>query len=161
MALVLNLIMALLFCCINPIFQATIPKEDAIEVTGIFSSFHESFGRRRHLQEVSLHFKDRETLDIDGVCISDELRKELQKLEAGEKLSMLVHPDSDTILELRRGETILLHFEDAMEKLATETKTFFLLGLFYGGLSLYCLILLYRTGRGKQRKKQHHKERQR
>lgn len=89
-----------------------------------------------------VRFEDHEELYIDGVCINEELRDRIHNLEPGTELSLIVHPNSNTIMELQIGNSVLLEFQNSYEKMASEATGFVGLGLFCYVLSACGLISL-------------------
>jgi 4-alpha-glucanotransferase len=79
---------------------------------------------------------------IDGVCINDTLLKSIDNLVPGIELSMIVHPNSNTIMELHADSRVLLEFQNTSEKLTGEATGFMGLGLFCYVLSACGLINL-------------------
>ena len=110
-------------------WNAPIAREDTQQITATFSS---SIERLKHgrVQEIILRFDDHKELRIDGSCVSNTLLEAIELLEPGSVLEMGVHPNSNTILELRCGTSKYLDFEDAMKHLGRESVGFTVLGIF-------------------------------
>lgn len=139
--LIAGLLMGTVFTFGVQYANAPIAREDAIRTTAVFSSYAEQ-KNRGHVNEIILRFEDHEQLYIDGACTGEELRDSIQAFSPGTELSMLVHPNSNTILELRSGGSVWLEFEDSTEKLSGEAKGFLVLGLVCYALAACGLLRL-------------------
>ncbi len=127
--LIAGLIMGTVFTFGMKYWNAPIKPDEAKHVTATFSSYKES-KRRGHVQEIILRFDDHEQLYIDGVSINNKLRDAISEIEVGTTIEMMVHPNSNTILEMGVGTTKLLEFHDSVQKLTAEVSGFMYLGFF-------------------------------
>ncbi|MBE5758930.1 MAG: hypothetical protein E7332_02740 [Clostridiales bacterium] len=127
--LIIGLIMGTVFTFGTQYWNAPITPDEAEQVTATFSSYKEA-KRKSHVKEIIIRFDDHEQLSIDGVSIDDDLRDAISEIEAGTTIEMLVHPNSNTILEMTIGNTKLLAFHDSMQKLSSEASVFICLGIF-------------------------------
>lgn len=142
--LIAGLIMGTVFTFGMQYWNAPITHEEAIHTTAVFSSYKEQL-KRGHVKEIIVLFEDHEQLYIDGVCINAELRDNIHNLTPGTELSLIVHPNSNTIMDLRIGEAVFLEFQDTSEKLTGEATGSMGLGLFCYVLSVCGLFsLLFR-----------------
>lgn len=103
-------------------------REEALSVTAVYDSSAERL-RRGHVQEIIVRFADREQLYIDGGCVTEELRMQLRSLPAGTKVTLLVHPNSDTILDWRMEDKVLLQFQDTTTSLGQDRMVSAALGV--------------------------------
>lgn len=88
-----------------------VSREEAVEVSATFRSYRiRSVGRGSH--EVDLTFFDRDTLVID-TYMGEDMLDAVRSLEEGTMLQMLVHPYTDSVLEMRAGDDIILSFADS------------------------------------------------
>lgn len=131
--LIAGLLMGTVFTFLVQYANAPVTREEARHITAVFSSYGTQRERGR-VKEIILRFEDQEQLYIDGSCISDALLDSVETLSPGTELTMIVHPNSNTVLDLRVGERTLLTFEAATEKLANEATGFM-------GLGLGCYVL--------------------
>lgn len=127
--LITGLIMGTVFTFGVRYWNAPIVYDEAQQVSAIFSSFKE---RKRHgrIQEIILQFDDHEQLYIDGACVDDELCDAIGTIDTGANIEMKVHPNSNTILEMKVGADEFLAFQDSVQKLSSETSGFFVAGVF-------------------------------
>lgn len=122
-------------------WNAPVAREEAVAVTATFASSKESRDNG-DVKEILLRFEDHDQLHIDGSCITEALRSRVSAITPGTTLSLLVHPNSSTILELRMGEDTLLEFEYAAEKLTREADMFMGLGIFLYAMAAWGLASL-------------------
>ena len=127
--LIAGLIMGSVFTFGMKYWNAPITQNEAHRATAIFSSAKETM-RRGHVQEIIIRFDDHEQLCIDGVCIDNELCDSVKEITPGTVIEMMVHPNSNTILEMEVGTTRLLEFHDSVQKLTSEASGFLYLGIF-------------------------------
>ena len=133
--LIAGLIMGTVFTFGTQYWNESIKYDEAQQVNAIFSSYKEN-KRRSHVKQIILRFDDYEQLYIDGVCINNELCDLISEIPSGTTLEMMVHPNSNKILEMETGSTKILEFYDSMQKLSSEASGFMYLGIFCYILSL-------------------------
>ncbi len=146
--LIAGLILGTVFTVVMRYANVPIQKGEAIQVQPTFSDYvvQERNGR---VQEVLLRFTDYEQLSIDGSCVNDALLEKLSTIAPGTKLSLLVHPNASTILDMQVGNDPLLSFEQTTQKLSDEASGFFFLGLFcYAGAIRGLVGLLAKQKKG-------------
>ena len=139
--LIAGLIMGTVFTFGMQYWNAPVTKEESIHATAIYESYATQPEQGR-VKEIIVRFKDHEQLYIDGACINDMLLNSIDNLVPGIELSMIVHPNSNTIMELHADNQVLLEFQNTSEKLTGEATGFMGLGLFCYVLSAYGLINL-------------------
>ena len=127
--LIAGLIMGTVFTFGMQYWNAPIKYDEAQEVNATFSSYEET-KRSGHVQEIILRFDDHEQLCIDGVCINNDLRSLISKITPGTTLEMMIHPNSNTVLDLEIGTVKILEFHDSVQKLSSEASGFMYLGIF-------------------------------
>lgn len=123
-------------------WNAPIDQKDAIHKEATFDSYKEKTGKRNSTKEICVYFLDSEQLYIDGECVNDLLRNELSVIDAGTKVALMIHPNSDTILDMRVNGNIILEYYDVQEKLSAEKDTFLVLGIILYAMALYGLVNL-------------------
>ena len=145
--LIAGFIMGTVFTFGMQFWNAPVTKEESIHATAIYESYATQREQGR-VKEIIVRFKDHEQLYIDGACINDRLLNSIDSLVPGTELSMIIHPNSNTILELHADNQVLLEFQNTSEKLTGEATGFMGLGLFCYVLSACGLIsLLFRKRR--------------
>ena len=125
-----------------------VTRAEARDITATFSSFQES-KKRGDVQEIILRFDDHEQLYIDRTCITEALCEEIEALAPHTVVRMLVHPNSNTVLEMTVGETTLLNLEESVEKLSGEASGFKVLGGVCYVLSIGGLVQVIMSNRKK------------
>ena len=139
--LIAGLFMGTVFTFGMQYWNAPVTQEDAIHATVVYSSYTES-RRDGHVKEIIVRFEDHDQLYIDGSCINEQVRDGLETIAPGMKVDLMIHPNSNTILDFRMGNSVVLEFEDTSAKLTNEAKGFAGLGVFLYILAAYGLYNL-------------------
>ena len=126
-------------------------KEDAISVTGTYESYDYS-QRRGTFHYITLFFSDIEEQTVDGSCYSETLFEEIENLEKGTALHMLVDGKSGLIIELATEGKLLLDSDVASDALKGERTEFAILGIGMIITGAGILIYVIRTKNNKIRK---------
>ena len=129
-------------------WNAPVTRAEARDVTATFSSFQES-RKRGEVREIILRFDDHEQMYIDRLCIDEALCGEIEALAPHTVVRLLVHPNSNTILEMTVGETTLLNLEESVEKLSGEVYGFRALGCVCYVLAIGGLVQIIMSNRKK------------
>lgn len=110
--------------------EVGIERHEALYCEGVFDSFidNKKYGRHRS-KPIDLIFADGNTFEIDRTCTSQELSDRLALLERGTKLEILLHPNSNLVLELRTEDEVIMSFDEAMQRLSKDQKGFFAIGI--------------------------------
>ncbi len=95
-----GLIMGTVFTFGMQYWNAPIAQEDAVHTIAVFSSYVERKDDG-HVKEIIVRFEDHEQRYIDGVCINEKLRSDMRTIAPGTELSLMIHPNANTILDLR------------------------------------------------------------
>ena len=139
--LIAGLIMGTVFTFGTQYWNAPVTKEESIHTNAIYESYATQ-RRRGQVTEIIVRFEDHKQLYIDGVCINDKLLNSIDNLASGIEMSMIVHPNSSTIMELYADNQVLLEFQNTSEKLTGEAAGSMGLGLFCYVLSACGAIVL-------------------
>lgn len=137
-------------------WHAFIEPEEAIYTEATFDSYRETFSKGR-INGITVFFDDYDQLFIERACINAELRNALKDIAPGAKVVLMIHPNSEAILDMRVNGKMLLEFYDAREKITAEKNDFVLFGIFFYGLALYAVISLVQRIRQKKKNKQRKK----
>jgi len=140
--LIISLIMGTVFLTDVFFWNTPIDPSKAIHTELTYDFFRESRNKNNHTQSFTLHFSDHEMLSIDTATVTKALRSQLNALPSGTKLTLLIHPNSDTILSIRSDSAEILSFSDVQNILRRERKGFFILGVLCFCASLYCILWL-------------------
>lgn len=145
MLIVVGVIMGTIFVFGTKYWGKEIQRKDAVAVSAEYESYKLNYGfmrKRRELNQIVLNFNGYNTLYIDGACASEEVLEEIKTLSKGAKLDMLVHPNSDTVWELKHHGNTILSFENAKKNITMENKGFIFLGMFMYFCALYGFVSL-------------------
>ena len=122
-------------------WEKPISREEAISTTASYQSCQKR--RAPHsLAEIEVHFSDLDRQKIDGSYATDELYQTIDALAPGTQLSLLLHPNSATILEIRVGDELLLDFDHAVRALRGEVAAFTVLGIMLYLAAAACALTL-------------------
>ena len=136
--LVVGLLLGTVFTFGMSHWNEEIPRESCKCIETEFLDYHERhpLGKPSHIKEIMIDCSNGERYFIDGVSINKELRNAVGNLSEGERIRLLIHPNSDTILEFSCNEGLVLEFKDTIKKLGQEKNGFGILGGFMYFLAL-------------------------
>lgn len=110
-------------------WNATVSREECISKVANYESYDIDYNSKSvSISQMILHFTDYEQQTFDGVSVTDELVDTIENLPIDSKVSMLIHPNSDTILEMTISGEKLIEFDDTMSKIVRERNGFVVLG---------------------------------
>ena len=140
--LIVGLLMGTVFTFGMSHWNENVPREACKYVETEFLDYHEDRPLRRpsHIREIMIDCSNGERYSIDSVSINEELKNAVENLSEGEKITLLIHPNQDKILELSDDDGLILEFEDTITKLGKEKNAFGILG---GFMYLLALVGLY------------------
>lgn len=155
MLLVVGLILGSIFVFGSQYWGEPIQREDAIEISATYETYEINPGkiRKHHIKQIEISFDDHSSVYIDGSCVSEDVKDGIKALPEGAKLDMLVHPNSDTVWELKYGDKTILSFEESQKDIKNENIGFVVLGVFmYFCAAIGLGSLLMRGIRARKRK---------
>ena len=156
MLLVVGLILGSIFVFGSQYWGEPIQREDATEVSAIYEAYEINPGkiRKHHIKQIEITLTDYSSVYIDGACVSEDVKDGIKALPEGAKLDMLVHPNSDTVWELKHGDKTILSFEESQKDIKNENVGFIILGIFmYFCAAIGLSSLLMRGIRARKRKR--------
>jgi len=128
-----------------------VPRESCTTVKTEFVSYNVKRGRYgASISYITLVCANAERYSIDGATVNTEVRNAVSTLSEREELTLLIHPNSGTVVELVTEEGIILTFDDAIRKLGREATGFLFIGLFMyfcAFVGLYHTVLRIRRKR--------------
>ena len=132
MLLVVGLILGSIFVFGSQYWGEPIQREDAIEISATYEAYEINPGkiRKHHIKQIEITLADHSSVYIDGACVSEDVKDGIKALPEGAKLDMLVHPNSDTVWELKHGDKTILSFEKSQKDIKNENVGFIILGIF-------------------------------
>ena len=127
-------------------WNSEVTREECTLVETRFCSYEEIRKPKRpmEIKEIAIICGNNERYFIDGVSINTNLRNELSALSEHDKISLLIHPNSRTIVEFYTEEGNILSFNETIHKLAGEATGFLFLGFFMyfcSFIGLYYIVL--------------------
>lgn len=126
-------------------WESSVTKDEAVYVEAEFASYKIIYGRHRStVSEVKLNFNDREPLFIDGACCNQEVFDKLDTAESGAVFKMYLHPNSNTLLEIKNNDNVILQFDNAVDALTSEISAFLIIGILLYLIAAVALIKLIR-----------------
>lgn len=137
--IVLGLLMGTVFLINSLYWNAPVERSQAIEGEAVFSHNYIYVTGRSQTNAI-VRFQDREQLSIPSVCVNDQLLEALDTLTPGETISLVIHPNSSTLLALASGDRVLLDFDRTQAHLRRENIGFACFAIFLYGLALYAAI---------------------
>ena len=125
-------------------WNKTVTRESCNVVKTQFLSYDEIWHSKPTVSivEIAIDCADGNRYFIDGVSINEELRNQLSTLSPNDNITLLIHPNSNTIVEFSSSQNVLLNFDDTIGKLDGESSGFLFLGLF---MYFCALVGLYYT----------------
>ncbi|MBQ8756790.1 MAG: hypothetical protein IJZ48_00895 [Oscillospiraceae bacterium] len=123
-------------------WNAEVTQESCTLVETQFVSYQEIHQPKRplHIKEIVIYCANGEQYNIDGVSINTQLKDALSALSEQENISLLIHPNSNTIVEFSTENGNILDFNKTTRKLGRESTGFLFLGFF---LYFCALVGLY------------------
>ncbi len=140
-------LVAIAAICISPLFMLYSAKYDPIsrEEAATFSGEFESYKESNYSKYDSvLYFKDGHYFYVSLACESKEFIKSMKSLEKGTVLDILVNPNNDCIIEIKKDSDELLNFETAQKAIDSENNGYFIIGIIccVSGIGLIAITLL-------------------
>ena len=125
-------------------WNKNIPKEECKVVKTQFLAYDEIWHVKPTVSivEIAIDCTDGNRYFIDGVSINEELRNQLSSLSKNDDITLLIHPNGNTIVEFLNDQTVLLNFDETISKLDEESTGFLFLGIF---MYFCALVGLYYT----------------
>ena len=125
-------------------WNSEVTREDCTLIDTQFVSYKEIRQPKRpmEIKEIAVDCVNNERYFIDGVSINSDFRNSLSELSKHQKICILIHPNSNTIVEFSTENGTILTFNETIHKLGGEATGFLFLGL----LMYFCsLVGLYYT----------------
>ena len=107
-----------------------VSKDNCTIVETQFIDYRITKSHRSANREVILNCSDSKRYFIDGVLINIELKNNLSQLKTNDEITLLIHPNSNSVVEFSTGNVTLIKFDEAIDKLGNEVTEFLVLGVF-------------------------------
>ena len=125
-------------------WNSGVTREECTLIETQFIAYKEIHQPKRpiKIQEIAVDCANGERYFIDGVSVNTDLQNSLSKLSRQQEIHLLIHPNSNTIVEFSTENGTILTFDETIRKLGGEATGFLFLGLFM----YFCsLVGLYYT----------------
>ncbi len=119
-----------------------IEREDAVSVSAVFESYDCTYAKGGHINYITLSFSDYENLIIDGSCVNDDILSEIDSIEKGTVLYMLVDEENGKIADLKTEATVLLEYDDVKMSVIFDRFSLFGYGIFSCCFALCVFIIV-------------------
>ncbi|MBQ8783723.1 MAG: hypothetical protein IJZ57_08135 [Clostridia bacterium] len=145
--------------CISDVLYRTdeVTKEECTYIETQFVDYHETIkAKGNHSRGITIYCSDGEKYEISPKCINDMLRDDISELNRNSDITLLLYPESDTIVELTADNAKLLDFDESIKNNRKGITIFLLLGIFmYIGALAFLVDAIINIKI--ERKKKHHK----
>ena len=143
--IVIGLLLGTVFTFGQQFSSATVTRDECTVVETEFVDYEYAHHHRRRGRSLSVDCTDGTRYRFDSASIYKSLMDELDTIVPGEEITLLLHPNSDVILELATENRVVLSFEEARADMAGERTFFFYMGIIMYGSSLYGVYLLVKV----------------
>jgi len=112
-----------------------VSRDECVAVETRFVGYEEIWGRvisnplRKSLKTIEIDCENGERYTIDGVSITSELKTSISNLTENEPITLLIHPNSDTIVEFTTPTQTILEYTETINRLGGEAIVFLCLGI--------------------------------
>ena len=137
--LIAGLIVGTVFTIGMQFWSKDVNREECISVKTKITSYdiEHSSKRPADIKEIKVNCSDGKSYHIDGISINNKLIDDLSLLQNNTEISLLIHPNSNTLLEIKTSDRVYLEFSETIGKLQTEKTGFLFLGIF----SYICAVI--------------------
>ncbi|MBQ6662185.1 MAG: hypothetical protein IJM69_01445 [Firmicutes bacterium] len=117
---------------VNAVYWIRPIREDqSIQVEASYLSYSYKNGK-----DIRLYFSDLDVQYIDAECVTSDILRQLKQLSPGTQMTLWLHPNSDTIVQMVTNGETLLEFSETMENLRHASKGFASLGILFYSFAL-------------------------
>lgn len=92
-----------------------IGREEAVAQTAVFEDYEVDYRYRRsvqHLRGIRIQFSGLGVRAVDGNCPLVTVRDSLSRVEPGERMTVLLHPESGEVLAAETRDLVVLSYDD-------------------------------------------------
>lgn len=118
-----------------------ISREEAAAFSGGFESYKESNSSK---YDSVLYFRNGNYFYVSLSCESKEFIDHMKSLEQGATLDILVNPNNNFVIEIKKGSEELLNFDAAQKAIDSENNAYFVIGIvaFVCGIGLIVFTVM-------------------
>ncbi len=128
--LVIGMLLGTVFIFGAQYWTEEVSREDCAIVESLFLSYNQRWSvKGNRNKEISVDCSNNERYFIGEVMITEELKRELSELHSGDRIRLLIHPNSSKIMEFSTEGRTLIFFEDSAELMQGENTGFLILGV--------------------------------
>ena len=153
---VIGIILGTVFTFGMSFWNEKVVREDCTEVRTQLVSYEiiEELMRPGRNRGIDLYCANGETYYIDSSSVNKELKESIKAIQKNDPIELLIHPNSNTVVEFFAPNGYLLEFDDTMSMLTYEKNGFFFLGIFAYLLAVTGLyyIIVFKTKKHRRKK---------
>ena len=146
--LVVGILLGSIFSFGMQYWNKEVTREECVKIQTQFLGYKEDL-RKGHINQIIIDCTNGERYVIDGGSVNSKLQNYLSKISPNEDITLLIHPNSDTIVEFSTSFETILIFSETIDKLGGEATGFLFLGFFMYFCSLVGLYYIVCHGRKK------------
>ncbi len=83
-----------------------VDKTECIKYTGVYDYYYEDDYIEIYFQNGDIHY-------VDTLCAYDDFYEKMDRINKGQNLQLLIHPDNEYVVEIRCGGTEILNFKQS------------------------------------------------
>lgn len=110
------------FFIFERLFYREVEKTECIKYSGAYEEYYDD-------GDVEMVFSTGDTYWVEGECARGKFYERLDKIEKGQVLQLILHPDSESILEMRAGGVELVNFYESQEYMRKDANGFAIFGV--------------------------------
>lgn len=131
----LSALMGYVFFCGGDDYK-NVTRKDCTEYTGtVVSISGEEWYEDNDYCEIE--FEDGEIYTIDGTVISEDVQNAIKTVKADDTVTVLFYEDESSVMEVTKGEKVILPFEWAYKQYNTDAQFFFWTGIVIWAVDLF------------------------
>lgn len=127
--------------------------ENSIHDTARFILHDVGRGRKGGLRQIFIICEERDLLVVETPCATWALADALDELESGTELTLVIHPNGETVLELWAEGRQLLEFQESAKRLRQDRNFLMVVGLIFYGFALDSTVCLVKLRCDRQKKR--------
>lgn len=140
--LIVGFLMGSVFLLNALLWKAPLGSGEAIAAEGSFSEYQESRHARQSRGEVIVRFTDLGQQSVAAAYVNDQLLAQLDQLTPGDRVCLLLHPNSSAIVGMTVNGRTVLDFDRVQEIARRESAGFTVFGLFLYAIALFAAVSL-------------------
>jgi len=139
--LIIFLLIGVIFILDALIMNPPVELSEALRTEAHYESYKALKGKY-DISSFYLHFEDHKKLELLKDSVSDSLIRHLNALNPGTKLTLLLHPHSNTVLSIHSESLEILSFDSTFRILAAQQQTRLIQSMVCCCAAIYCALWL-------------------